>query len=303
MSNNNNKSGINSIVICGGIRSSEVGSAGLGFRVAREALMTTKDTRVRVLIRKDSNDNSQNAHVQELRNLGADIQEVDFNNQDSFRNQLNGYDAVLSFMSDEALGEPQRNLARCAKECGAKLFVPSEFGINTRNVRQEDNSPLYEKRQTQEFLKKEGIPHTIFLAGAFADHAKMILDIKENSARVAGNGQERVSWTSLDDVSRFVVYSIRELKINDLKDRTLAIEGSRATSNDLVEYYNKRHHTNLNVQKESQDDALNRWKNQQDRAAYVRYELARGNGDVGKGENISNGLWKNFNPTPIEHYM
>jgi hypothetical protein len=61
------------------------------------------------------------------------VKKVDYGSAESLQDALAGQDAVLSLVASAATGG-QKPLVDAAVAAGVKLFIPSEFGINTRAV-------------------------------------------------------------------------------------------------------------------------------------------------------------------------
>jgi uncharacterized protein YbjT (DUF2867 family) len=61
------------------------------------------------------------------------VKKVDYSQPDSVKAALQGQDAVVSLVASAAVGG-QKPLVDAALAAGVKRFIPSEFGINTRQV-------------------------------------------------------------------------------------------------------------------------------------------------------------------------
>ena len=90
---------------------------------------------------------------------------VDYSNKESIKKALTGVDVVISTIAGTAL-DVQPRIAEAAKEVGAKLIVPSEFGGETEGVTE---GLFGAKANIQEQLKAIGIPYALFYTGPFAD--------------------------------------------------------------------------------------------------------------------------------------
>ena len=104
------------------------------------------------------------AHLK-VHRIGDDYPEVEL--LEAFKEQ----DAVISTITT-ANAVQQKKMADAAIKAGVKRFVPSEFGIDTRNDKAMAILPQYfkGKAETVEFLKikeKQGLTWTAFVTGPF----------------------------------------------------------------------------------------------------------------------------------------
>lgn len=65
---------------------------------------------------------------------GLNVKKVDFNSLDALKAAFAGQDAVVSVVGTLGVGA-QKVAIDAAVAAGVKRFIPSEFGINTRKVR------------------------------------------------------------------------------------------------------------------------------------------------------------------------
>ena len=79
---------------------------------------------------------------------------------------LAGIDVAICAFSPMALG-PQNAIADSAKAAGVKLFVPSEYGVDTEDI---NKIPFQRaKFELQKKLKDMGLPYTLFQTGTWSD--------------------------------------------------------------------------------------------------------------------------------------
>ena len=160
-------------------------------------------------------------------------------------------DVVVCTLGYAGIRAAQFNLASAARVAGVRLYVPSEFGLPNRPV-------IPTKMELQE--KLGDIDMAIFLVGScpeivfkFAcvidlcslfrlednhtsvlfsssylicrDYAGLILE--KGTATVAGDGKLPTSFTTRDDIGRFVAYVLTTLPPSKLSNKTFRIEGQR----------------------------------------------------------------------------
>lgn len=63
--------------------------------------------------------------------------------------------------------QPQEILGRAAKAAGVKLFVPSEYGIDTKD---DSSGPFVAKRKFAELLKEIDLPYVRIFTGLWTDY-------------------------------------------------------------------------------------------------------------------------------------
>ncbi|KAG6367801.1 hypothetical protein INS49_001996 [Diaporthe citri] len=112
MSSNN----IQSVAVVGG-------TGTLGKPIVRE--LVAQGFQVTVLSRSDTQDDLPK---------GAVVKAVDYDSLESLKTALAGQDAVVSTIASPAVGPQQQNVVDAAYASGVKRFIPSEFGINTREL-------------------------------------------------------------------------------------------------------------------------------------------------------------------------
>jgi len=96
---------------------------------------------------------------------GAEPIVVDYNSPSSLQSAFKGVNIVISTLGNAALAA-QMPLGDAAKAAGVKLFVPGEFGADTRRQTQ---GSYGEKNKQRERLKQNGLPWALFFTGTFAD--------------------------------------------------------------------------------------------------------------------------------------
>jgi len=281
-------------VVAGGVKGK---GAGLGSLVAKRLLSTGVE--VRVIARSGS---AKSGGAEELAKEGAKIIEVDYANPTSLSKALEGVDVVLSYLNGDGLGQPQQALAKASKAANVKLFVPSEYGVNTLNA--PSNSPVHGKAVLQALLKEIQLPYALVFTGGFADWTKNILAPKDNKVTITGDGKAPISFTGLQDVARWVSHVTTTVPLRDLSNKVLPIEGSRHNWNEIIAFYNKSSNTSLEVTHEPFEDALKVWEATHDFGAFLKAKWANGEGLVESNSTpAGNKLWKEWNPKDLSAFF
>ncbi|KAF7310461.1 NmrA domain-containing protein [Mycena chlorophos] len=140
-------------------------------------------------------------------------------------------EVVVSALSTHAI-TAQEPIAKAAKEASVKLFVPSEFGFPTDGHK---FGPLHEKGKFAELLKSLGVPSLRIFTGAFMQLIPVAFGYaKTQKFTIIGSGEVPVSFTSLADITGFVVYVLTSLAPSQLENKVFRVQGDRTTLNDLA---------------------------------------------------------------------
>lgn len=98
---------------------------------------------------------------------GVSLKLIDYANPSALEQDLKGIQVIISCVGAGGL-ESQVALAQAGKKAGVQLFVPSEFG-NTTNELKDEKSPLDVKKKVQDSLKAMGMPTLLVFNGPFPD--------------------------------------------------------------------------------------------------------------------------------------
>ncbi|KKZ68496.1 hypothetical protein EMCG_05855 [[Emmonsia] crescens] len=120
-------------------------------------------------------------------------------------------DAVISIVGPSAFAE-QKKIVDAAIAAGVKIFIPSEYGNDTKNPKVLEIAPLLAgKRALVEYLEsqQDKITWTALITGPFADwgitHHFLQYDILRKSAIVWDDGNVPVSQSTQQQVGRALV--------------------------------------------------------------------------------------------------
>ncbi|KAI0294070.1 NAD-P-binding protein [Multifurca ochricompacta] len=171
---------------------------------------------------------------------------VDYSNKESIKNALVGVDVVISTLASTVL-HLQVGLAEAAKEAGAKLFVPSEFGARTEGATE---GFLGFKANIQNQLRAVGLPYTLFYTGGFADYLwtpAFGLDVTSGKVSIGGKGDRQNPYTSRVDIARYVSYILTRLPAEQLNNRSFTMVGDRKSFNEIFKEYEAKTGKKLEV--------------------------------------------------------
>nr|GAT55866.1 predicted protein [Mycena chlorophos] len=138
----------------------------------------------------------------------------------------NSVEVVISTLS-AANVDSQNCLAETAREAGARLFVPSEFGIVSEGVT--------DFVAVIEHLKSCDIPYARFYVGFFMETIPAMMGLSVNrKINVVGCGNMPCSFTASEDVAGFVAHVLTTLPPSELHNKTFRLQGDRSTLSDLA---------------------------------------------------------------------
>ena len=97
---------------------------------------------------------------------GAEFTQVDYADEATLARVFEGVDVVFSTINSIVVDQ-QKSLARAAKTADVKLFVPSEYGVDTENA---TSGVFLAKKEFSEFLKEIELPYVKIFTGLWTDY-------------------------------------------------------------------------------------------------------------------------------------
>ena len=227
-----------------------VGATGLlGNQIC--TLLADRGKPVRALVRVTSNPDK----VTHLRNIGAEIVHGDLKVPQSLADACRGVDAVISTASstmsrqegdsiESVDRQGQLSLIDAAEAAGVKHFVLISFpdaGIDF---------PLQSaKRAGEERLRRSRMTHTILQPTFFMEvwlSPALGFDAANGTAQIYGDGHNKISWISFQDVARFAVAALDNARATNV---TVKLGGPEALSPlDVVHAVEKSTSKSMTVQ-------------------------------------------------------
>jgi len=202
----------------------------LGGRIARAILK--RGAKVRTIVR----DSSNLEKVEELRDLGAEIAEVNFNNLSEMTEACSGGSCVVSALSGlrDVIVDAQALLLDAAVKAGVPRFIPSDYSIDFTKSPPGTNRNLDLRREFHERLDKATIAATSILNGMFMDlltgEAPMIL-FKLKRVVYWGDADQLLDFTTMDDSAEFIAAAA----IDSSTPRFLRIAGDQISARGMAE--------------------------------------------------------------------
>ncbi|CAG5068139.1 hypothetical protein DYBT9623_00868 [Dyadobacter sp. CECT 9623] len=204
-------------------------SGHLGSRITHHLIQ--KGAKVRALIRKGS----KNPSIAALRNSGAEIVEVDFNNHLRLAAALAGGACMVSAVSGlrEVIVDLQIRLLNASVEANVPRFIPSDFCIDYTKLRPGTNRNLDLRREFNERLDRTNIRATSILNGMFADlltGEAPLVQFGLNKVIYWGNADTEMDFTTMEDTALFTAIAA----LDATTPRYLRVAGEVANVRDLA---------------------------------------------------------------------
>lgn len=206
------------------------GSTGnLGKRIAR--FLLKKGAKVRALVRRGTPEEK----VGELRNLGAEVFEVDFKDVRELEKVCRGGSCVVSALSGlrEVIVGIQGLLLKAAAEAGVPRFIPSDFSIDFTRLKPGRNRNLDFRKEFQKLLEKSPVSATSILNGMFMDlltgQAPFIL-FKAKKVLCWGDPDQLLDFTTIENTAEFTALA----SLDPSTPRFLRIAGDQISARELA---------------------------------------------------------------------
>lgn len=189
-----------------------VGATGmLGSEICR--LLAAQGKGVRALVRGTSNPDA----LARLRALGAELVQGDLKDAATLEAACEGTTAIISTASstlsrqegdsiDTVDRQGQLNLIEAAEKAGVRQFVLISFPAIDVDF------PLQSaKREVEDRLRRSSMAYTVLQPTCFMEvwlSPALGFDPAHGTARIFGNGHNKVSWISFQDVARFAIAAL-----------------------------------------------------------------------------------------------
>jgi uncharacterized protein YbjT (DUF2867 family) len=215
------------------MKNNVIAVAGANGNLGRKIIthLITSGADVRALIRKGRL--ADGVHF--FQDHGVKVFEVDFDNPLSLVDACLGCDVVVSALSGvrNVIVDAQTNLVNAAVEAKVKRFIPSDYCIDYRKLKSEDNRNLALRREFSKILDRTPIRSTSVLNGMFTDlllkGAPVIL-FKQKRIFFWGNGDQKMDFTTIDNTAEFTA----AVACDNDSPRWLTVAGDVASMHDLV---------------------------------------------------------------------
>lgn len=164
------------------------------------------------------------------------VKTVNYDDEESLKNALKGQDAVVSTVGSAALGPQQQKLADVAFSVGVKRFIPSEFGINTRQLQGSKIGQIIagKTKLVDDLIKKaeqnSSFTWTGVSNGMFFDF--LGFDGKAKKVTIVDSGNERFQTTTRKTIAQAVASILKHPK--ETANQYLSIASFQPTQNEIL---------------------------------------------------------------------
>jgi nucleoside-diphosphate-sugar epimerase len=204
-------------------------SGRLGRRIA--ASLIERGVGVRAFVRPSS----PQKNVEQLRQLGATIAEVDFADTERLADACRESACVVSALAGlrRTIVDAQTLLLNAAVKGGSPRFIPSDYCIDYTKLEPGNNRNLDLRREFQQRLDKAPIAATSILSGMFTDlltgQAPVVL-FERKRVLYWGSADQLMDFTTMDDTAAYTAAAA----VDDETPRFLRVAGDQISARGLA---------------------------------------------------------------------
>ncbi|KAK4225423.1 hypothetical protein QBC38DRAFT_264373 [Podospora fimiseda] len=170
------------------------------------------------------------------------IKKVDYNSYDALLSVFTGQDAVVSVIGTAAV--PSQKIAvDAAVAAGVKRFIPSEFGINTRKVRDLPIGKilagkigvvdyLQEKAKENEAFTWTGITTGLFFDWGLERTGLGVINHQDKTSTIIDSGNEKFPASTLAQIGRAVAKVLQHP--DETANKYIATSSFQLSQNELI---------------------------------------------------------------------
>jgi uncharacterized protein YbjT (DUF2867 family) len=245
------------------------GTGGLGIEIAKGLVKAEGYNAYNAIVRNVSK-------AAALKDMGWTLIEVsDYYDSKALEAAMQGAKTVVSTFGGNDIVKLDIATIRAAKNVGAELFVPSQYGIDYRRW-STTNPFIVAKQQVLEAAKEVGLPTLCVFIGYFSDYIfGLITDLAHSKARIIGDGSAKTTFTRRSDIGKVLAKALADpdlLKGSIENNATLSMQGETLSYKEAIETLEKVMGKKMEIEYLDPSEAL---KQEQDL-------LAKGlEGDVG----------------------
>jgi len=193
-------------------------------------------------------------HIDSLKAQGVEIIVGDLKLAGDVNEAYNGIDTVVSCVGRQVIGTQVHLVQLADKHPDVKRFLPSEYGTDIEyGPESKDEKPHQQKLQVRAALKQTlNLDYTYIVTGPYGDadpglylsawpadkEAGGTFDVKRKRAVVLGDGEGKVSLTTMRDVGKLVVAALLHPEAG--KKKALRLNSFTATPKQIVAEFEKQ---------------------------------------------------------------
>ncbi|KAK0642275.1 Isoflavone reductase-like protein P3 [Lasiodiplodia hormozganensis] len=190
------------------------------------------------------------AQIQALKEKGVEVFVGDFNDESKILEVYKGFDTVVSAVGRNVIAE-QINLIKLAEQSPSiKRFFPSEYGTDIKYGPQSaTEKPHQQKLKVRAYLESDAVKrleYTYVVTGPYADlyiqksvaTAAGSFDVQAKKATLLGDGEGKISLTTMDDVGKLVVAALQHPE--NTANRALIVNSFTTTPKEILAEYERQ---------------------------------------------------------------
>ncbi|KAK5118649.1 hypothetical protein LTR85_008114 [Meristemomyces frigidus] len=188
-----------------------------------------------------------------LESQGVEIITGDITSEDAVKDAYNGFDTVVSCVGRPAIHHQLKLIELADHHPGIKRFFPSEYGTDIEySPASADEKPHQQKLKVRALLKTvKDLQYAYVVTGPFGDAGGLYLsarppqdeaggtfDVKRKRAVLLGDGEGRISLTTMRDVGKLVAAAL--LHPEATKNKALHVNSFTSTPKQIVAEFEKQ---------------------------------------------------------------
>ena len=261
------------------------GATGLIGEHITSAILESKADFGRIAVFTSNNTIQSKAEkINALKSRGVEIIAGDITSGEDINKALNGFDTVVSCVGRPIIHTQVQIVELMDKHADVKRFFPSEYGTDIEyDSTSVDEKPHQQKLKVRAALKQvEDLEYTYVVTGPYGDadgglflgavpaeaEGGGTFDVKRKRAVLLGDGNGKISLTTMRDVGKLVVAALKAQEAT--KNKALKVNSFTTTPKEIVAEYEKQtgekwevSYTSLDELKELERQA---WEKQDPRA-------------------------------------
>ncbi|KAF4312327.1 NmrA-like protein [Botryosphaeria dothidea] len=227
------------------------GATGVIGRYIVQALVNAQPPFKRIGIYTSPNTVQNKAtEIQSLKEHGVEVIAGDFTDEAKILEAYKDYDTVVSAVGRNVIAE-QINLIKLAEQSPSiNRFFPSEYGTDIKYGPQSANEKPHQlKLKVRAYLESDAIkrleytylvtgPYAdLYIAKSFGDEAGTF-DVKAKRASLLGDGNGKISLTTMDDVGTLLVAALQHPE--NTANRALIVNSFTTTPKEILAEYERQ---------------------------------------------------------------
>ncbi len=184
----------------------------LGSEIVRR--LTARGEKIRAMVRTTSVPDK----IERLKYMGVEIVRADLKEPRTLLSACAGVDAVISTVTTILTSQPGDSFAatdgqgtKALIDAAGKMGVSKFVFVSFDTTKTPDNPLTNAKREVEEHLKKSGMDYTILHSSLFCEiwlGPMLFADPEAGTAKVYGNGTNKIRYVAVADVAEFAVQSL-----------------------------------------------------------------------------------------------